>query len=247
LYAPNGDLAVVVEQRLAEGANRRPGFSGADQKQFDRKRRPLGPVGLTDPTGRGCTSQADTARGKTINTNDVTVQGPSCAEIDEADQKLKPAVTVTEQRGSTLDYLMAGSVPRYVANDVALDNKGRIVAQELSSRIDNYPAVCAAGITVRIGRENSWFSLGFDLNSAKGVRGAGGVRVGNSPGIGQASGSIKGFDIKASLQFPAPLGANIGVSFINHHSISTLSVGRNIGIANFQANADLGKVGQCRQ
>jgi hypothetical protein len=38
LYAPDGGLAVVVEQRLAERADRRAGFSRTDQKQFGSKR-----------------------------------------------------------------------------------------------------------------------------------------------------------------------------------------------------------------
>jgi len=34
LHAPNGDVSVVVEQRLAERADQRTGFSGTDQTQF---------------------------------------------------------------------------------------------------------------------------------------------------------------------------------------------------------------------
>jgi hypothetical protein len=85
-------------------------------------------------------------------------------------------------------------------------------------------------------------------NTKKGIRPAAGVRVGDSPGIGQLSASIKGTDIKGTLTVPIPTTPlNLGVSAANFHSISSVSLGRRIGpYANFQVNADLGKLGDPR-
>jgi RHS repeat-associated protein len=58
------------------------------------------PLRYTDPTGRGCVAQSnpqagDAAKaGAILWSNSAFVPGPSCGEIDKADQELKPSVVV---------------------------------------------------------------------------------------------------------------------------------------------------------
>lgn len=119
------------------------------------------PLRYTDPTGRGCVAASnpqagDAAKaGAILWSNSPVVPGPRCEEIDKADQTADPTATVTGRAGALAEYLFAAPVPRYVPNDTPLENRGRIVMQELSKRIDSYPAICATGVTVRVGRENS--------------------------------------------------------------------------------------------
>jgi RHS repeat-associated protein len=89
------------------------------------------PLRYTDPTGRGCVAQSnpqagDAAKaGAILWSNSALVPGPSCGEIDKADQELKPTVKVTEEIGSVWAFLTAPEVPRYVPNDRALPDSAR--------------------------------------------------------------------------------------------------------------------------
>ncbi len=60
------------------------------------------PVRYIDPTGRGCvsTQSGHTSTGIPLwtNTSDTRVPGPSCGEIDKADQNASPTVTVSLDR-----------------------------------------------------------------------------------------------------------------------------------------------------
>ncbi len=79
------------------------------------------PLRYIDPTGRGCvsTQSGHTSTGIPLwtNTSDPRVPGPSCGEIDAADSRMTPSVTVTGQRGSTGDH--TESADRAIGNEEA--------------------------------------------------------------------------------------------------------------------------------
>jgi RHS repeat-associated protein len=215
------------------------------------------PLSFVDPTGRACVVGTD---GKE---SDDKSGGQSCADAHKESENNKPSVTVTAQQGSLWAFLTAPQVPRYVPDDKPLDQKGQVVVQELSKKIDAYPTICGGGMYLYAGKEisagpvngfvggikefdsRSGSSQGalFELGGGQGVV-AGGGYIGTVNGNGQAESSGLAY---AGVGAHSPVAAgSVGVvgfdSGVGVYGEGFL-FGRGGGVG---AYANITSVGRCR-
>ena len=148
-----------------------------------------------------------------------------------------------------------GQYADYAQNDIPLNPRAQQLFHELGKKIDDYPAVCSAGLTARVGLPSGRISFGGDLNTSKGLRSAVGVRlfsVKNTNSAGETTNLLQGsFSVKngrspqnvtLSASIPGtPLRAGVST---NDNGITGVNVGGIVGsLLNIQGNADISNAG----
>jgi RHS repeat-associated protein len=117
------------------------------------------PLTNLDPTGQSCVKTTVDGKDSVADDGDGKGCADACVKPSTQQQRDRGAditpqvVNVTGEKGSLWAFLIAPAVPRYVENDIPLNEKAQVVVHELSKKIDTYPTVCGGGVYFYYGKE----------------------------------------------------------------------------------------------
>jgi hypothetical protein len=166
------------------------------------------------------------------------------------------SVTVNSDGSGAIDqtYItLSENVPYIMKNDSSWKGDTSLalataVAQDTGGR----PWLCNGGISARVGRAGSRFSVGLDASLKNGIKGTGSINLFNLGGV-RGNWSVKGGNQDGNVTVPIPsIPLNASFNLTSQHP--TVGVGRNVGIpgtnirANLQGYGSFGQFGDpsCR-